>query len=111
MGLHEWSLGGVLLSPMAAYAILALLLTGVLRLGLQRIGGELVLHPCLPREWTEYELRYRFGSTLYVIAVEQRDAGAATLLLAGMEQAGMRFPLVDDGSVHRVDARWPRAAP
>lgn len=38
MGLHEWSLGGVLLSPMAAYAVLALLLTGMLRLGLQRIG-------------------------------------------------------------------------
>jgi hypothetical protein len=38
MGLHEWSLGGVLLSPMAAYAVLALLLTGVLRLSLQRIG-------------------------------------------------------------------------
>ncbi|SFW13404.1 Protein of unknown function [Pseudomonas sp. NFACC19-2] len=38
MGLHEWSLGGVLLSPMAAYAVLALLLTGVLRLGLQHIG-------------------------------------------------------------------------
>nr|WP_312232565.1 DUF1656 domain-containing protein [Pseudomonas sp.] len=38
MGLHEWSLGGVLLSPMAAYAVLALLLTGVVRLGLQRVG-------------------------------------------------------------------------
>lgn len=38
MGLHEWSLGGVLLSPMAIYAVLALLLTGVLRLGIQRIG-------------------------------------------------------------------------
>ena len=30
MGLHEWSLGGVLLSPMAIYAVLALLLTGAL---------------------------------------------------------------------------------
>ncbi|MDN5516518.1 MAG: DUF1656 domain-containing protein [Pseudomonas sp.] len=38
MGLNEWSLGGVLLRPMAAYAILALLLTGVLRLVLQRVG-------------------------------------------------------------------------
>ncbi|MGL4316623.1 MAG: DUF1656 domain-containing protein [Pseudomonas sp.] len=38
MDLHEWAWGGVLLSPMLIYALLALLLTGVLRLGLQRAG-------------------------------------------------------------------------
>jgi hypothetical protein len=38
MGLREWVLGGVLLSPMLLYALLALLLTGVLRLALQRHG-------------------------------------------------------------------------
>lgn len=38
MGLREWSLGGVLLSPFLLYALLALLVTGVLRFGLARIG-------------------------------------------------------------------------
>ncbi len=38
MELREWALGGVLLSPMLLYALLALLLTGVLRLALQRAG-------------------------------------------------------------------------
>jgi hypothetical protein len=38
MGLREWALGGVLLSPMLLYALLALLLTGALRLALQRLG-------------------------------------------------------------------------
>jgi hypothetical protein len=38
MGLREWSLGGVLLRPMLIYAQLALGLTGLLRLGLQRVG-------------------------------------------------------------------------
>ncbi|MBD9397193.1 DUF1656 domain-containing protein [Pseudomonas sp. PDM11] len=48
MGLHEWSLGGVLLSPMAAYAVLALLLTGVVRLGLQRAGlAQWIWHEAL----------------------------------------------------------------
>jgi cellobiose phosphorylase len=77
---------------------------------LQRIGGELALHPCLPREWTEYELRYRFGSSLYVISVTQRDAGATTLQLDGVEQTGLRFALLDDGNVHNVEATWPRVA-
>lgn len=78
-------------------------------LGLQRIGSELVLDPCVPREWTEYELRYRFGSSLYVISVTQRDTGTATLHLDGVDQSGLRFALVDDGNVHRVEASWPRA--
>lgn len=38
MGLREWSLGGVLLSPFLMYALAALLVTGVLRLALQRVG-------------------------------------------------------------------------
>ncbi|WP_312770122.1 GH36-type glycosyl hydrolase domain-containing protein [Pseudoxanthomonas mexicana] len=78
-------------------------------LGLQRIGGELALAPCLPRDWPAYELRYRFGTSLYVIAVQQVDGGIATLWMDGAQQSGFRFPLVDDGNVHRVDARWPRA--
>jgi len=32
MGLREWSVGGVLLSPFLIYVVLALLLTGALRL-------------------------------------------------------------------------------
>lgn len=39
MGLHEWTWGGVLLSPLLVYALLALLLTALLRLGLQRTGA------------------------------------------------------------------------
>ncbi len=39
MGLREWALGGVLLSPFLLYALLALLCTGLLRFGLQRIGA------------------------------------------------------------------------
>jgi len=78
-------------------------------LGLQRRGSELELAPCLPRDWPEYELRYRFGASLYVICVRQVDAGTATLHLDGVEQPGFGFALRDDGGVHQVQARWPRA--
>lgn len=55
MDLHEWAWGGVLLSPMLVYALLALLLTGVLRLGLQRAGiARWIWHEAL------------FDSALYV---------------------------------------------
>ena len=68
------------------------------------------LHPCLPADWPEYELQYRYGTSLYSIRVKQRDAGPATLRLDGVEQADFGFPLVDDGVLHHVEAEWPRPA-
>lgn len=40
MGLHEWALGGVLLSPFLIYVVLAFVITGGLRLILQRVGAS-----------------------------------------------------------------------
>ncbi|PWB32819.1 transporter [Pseudomonas sp. SDI] len=48
MGLREWALGGVLLSPFLLYALLALLLTGALRLLLRLTPiGRWIWHEAL----------------------------------------------------------------
>ena len=59
MALRELTLGGVLLSPMLLYALLALLLTGALRLGLQRAG--------LAR-WIWHEALFDFALYVCVLA-------------------------------------------
>ncbi|WP_339510569.1 DUF1656 domain-containing protein [Pseudomonas sp. RL_15y_Pfl2_60] len=40
MGLHEWSIGGVLLSPFLIYLVLAFAVTGILRLLFARLGAS-----------------------------------------------------------------------
>lgn len=48
MGLREWALGGVLLSPFLIYVLLALLLTGLLRVVLQATPlGRWIWHEAL----------------------------------------------------------------
>ncbi|MBM3107591.1 MULTISPECIES: DUF1656 domain-containing protein [Pseudomonas] len=48
MGLREWALGGVLLSPFLIYVVLALVLTGVVRLLLRLTPlGRWVWHEAL----------------------------------------------------------------
>ncbi|MDD2057849.1 DUF1656 domain-containing protein [Pseudomonas sp. GD03860] len=48
MGLREWSLGGVLLSPFLIYVVLALLVTGVVRLLLRLTPlGRWIWHEAL----------------------------------------------------------------
>ena len=38
-------------------------------LGIQRKGKRLFLRPCIPADWKEYTIRYRYGNTLYRIVV------------------------------------------
>lgn len=80
-------------------------------LGLQRVGSQLLLTPCLPREWPEYRLRYRFGTSVYMIHIVQSAQDSATLSVDGMPLPSVAVPLVDDGSVHQVNLCWPRDAP
>ncbi len=74
-------------------------------LGLRREGDVLHLDPCIPREWPGYRMRYRYGDTVYRIHLQQGgDGERPRLLLDGVEQPGMSFPLRDDQAEHAVEA-------
>lgn len=76
-------------------------------LGLQRHGERMHIVPCIPASWPEYQLRYRFGSSTYVIDVTQRPGVEARLEIDGVMQAELAFTLIDDGAVHAVALDWP----
>ncbi len=78
-------------------------------LGLYREGSELLLKPCIPSDWTRYQLRYRHGGTDYVIEVEQSELSHATLWLDDQPQPALRIGLQDDGKSHRAVLHWPRS--
>lgn len=45
------------------------ILEGVL--GIQRVGNELQIKPCLPPDWPGYTIQYRYGQTIYRIIVKR----------------------------------------
>jgi cyclic beta-1,2-glucan synthetase len=74
-------------------------------LGLKRHADELVIEPCLPPEWHQAEVGYRFGDTTYDITMAAdceapRQVGRITL--DGVDLSDVRLPLVDDGGTHQV---------
>jgi cyclic beta-1,2-glucan synthetase len=76
-------------------------------LGMRRRGTELLLAPCIPRDWPGYGIDFRFRSARYEIRVE--NAGGSGLRIASAELDGkplmerpVRVPLVDDGRAHQV---------
>ncbi len=92
-------------------------------LGLHKQGDHLVIRPCLPPEWPQVSVRYRYGSATYDLDMRtdgvQGEGEVGELILDGQElevTPTARILLVDDGRTHwvtvRVDGRSaPRLVP
>ena len=61
-------------------------------LGLRQQGDRLVIDPRVPSEWPEFTIRYKYGSSLYVIKVHTSSAS----------KAAEPIQLVDDGQTHNI---------
>jgi cyclic beta-1,2-glucan synthetase len=76
-------------------------------LGFRVRGTRLYIDPCIPRAWQSFEIKFRYHSARYEIAVEnpQRVArGVSSVELDGapLASGNMRIQLADDGVTHHV---------
>ncbi|HEX5808458.1 MAG TPA: hypothetical protein VFY25_07310, partial [Anaerolineales bacterium] len=75
-------------------------------LGIQRIGGSLKIEPHVPQDWSDYQINYRFGKTMYHIRVQRGpDDGKGTISMDGNSLPDGYIPLSDDGGMHEVVVR------
>ncbi len=80
-------------------------------LGLKLEVDKLHFTPCLPADWKEFKVHYRYRETVYHIVVRQMPPtrGATTVTVDGVEGNGMAIPLVDDRQEHTVEVRMRTA--
>ncbi len=74
-------------------------------LGFQRRGDTLTINPVIPKDWSDFRLRYRFQNTTYRIAVENPDhcsRGVILMELDGVSTAEKTVRLCDDGLSHEL---------
>ncbi len=71
-------------------------------LGLRREGDVLHLAPCLPADWPDFTMRYRYWETMYHVDVTQTLADLASMTLDGVDQPDLSIPLVNDRQEHVV---------
>jgi cyclic beta-1,2-glucan synthetase len=74
-------------------------------LGFKLQGERLMIDPCVPRWWRDFEITYRRGRTTWRIKVENPlglSRGVATVELDGSLQPNDEIPLVDDSQTHNV---------
>jgi len=76
-------------------------------IGFRLRGTMLLLDPCVPRAWRDFEIVYRYHSARYEITVENPDGvthGVRHVELDGtaLPENRTQIPLADDGRTHRV---------
>ncbi|MBP1692809.1 MAG: glycosyltransferase, partial [Chloroflexi bacterium] len=79
-------------------------------LGLKREGETLRFEPCLPEDWADFKVRYRYRETFYHIIVSQTtaDGSVPNVILDGIERHEGIIPLLDDRVEHHVEVKIVR---
>jgi cellobiose phosphorylase len=73
-------------------------------LGLELEADKLSFAPCLPAEWKEFTVHYRYCETIYHITVMQSaEVGETRVTVDGIERRDKTIPLVDDRQEHSVE--------
>lgn len=70
-------------------------------LGIKREGERLRILPCLPNEWKNYKMSYRYGETLFAIEITQ-EGTQSYIVVDDVRQPDNSIPLVDDRLAHNV---------
>jgi cellobiose phosphorylase len=80
-------------------------------LGLRLEVDKLYFAPCLPADWKEFTLHYRYRETVYHIVVSQTRAddeakiGKTSITIDGVERHDQAIPLVNDRQDHTVEVK------
>ena len=76
-------------------------------LGLRREGNSLRFEPCLPPEWANFKMLYRYRETLYHIVIVQLNVPDCdnTVTLDGINQSNRIIPLKNDRIEHYVEVK------
>lgn len=77
-------------------------------LGLKIEKETLTLEPCIPSNWQEYSIRYKFGESIYNIKVtnpNRKNTGISKMQLNGQEVENKKIKLVSTGGIYQIEAQ------
>ena len=75
-------------------------------LGLNIVRDFLRIKPCIPKEWKEYSIKYRYGSSIYNITVKNengKNTGVEKFILNGEEIPDKQVKLNKMGGIYHID--------
>ena len=73
-------------------------------LGLKIEEGKIKIEPCIPSEWKEYSIQYKYKKTIYNIKVKNlngKNTGVEKIYVNGKEEKEIK--LVADGQIYEIE--------
>ncbi|MDD3838989.1 MAG: glucoamylase family protein [Clostridia bacterium] len=73
--------------------------------GLKKRGNAMIIDPCIPKHWKEYDIKYRYKNSVYNIHVTNDQGvcrGIKEMYIDGQPQPDNTINLYDDGKEHHV---------
>ncbi len=73
-------------------------------LGLKIANGIIKVEPCIPSEWKEYSIQYKYKNTIYNIKVKNlsgKNTGVEKIYINGKEEREIK--LLDDGKIYEIE--------
>lgn len=81
-------------------------------LGITLDINKLRFKPCLPEDWTEFKVHYRYRETVHHITVRQVDTVGDTGVFINHKKTPDEFVMLnDDRQEHFIEVRWARIVP
>ena len=77
-------------------------------LGLVIKNNRLRIEPCIPKEWKEYKIKYRYKNSIYNITVKNergKNTGVDKFFLNGVEVEEKEIALSDDGGIYEIEIK------
>lgn len=75
-------------------------------LGLKIQNGMLSIKPCIPKEWDEYKIRYKYKTSIYDLLVKNPNHNETCEIkdfcIDGQKVEEKRVRLIDDGKRHEI---------
>ncbi|WP_027621850.1 GH36-type glycosyl hydrolase domain-containing protein [Acetivibrio clariflavus] len=75
-------------------------------LGFKKNGDRLSIDPCIPKEWKDFDIKYKYKDTQYYITIKNPEGvnkGVKKVILDGKELEDKIIALVDDKKEHKAE--------
>lgn len=75
-------------------------------LGFKKNGESLIIDPCIPKEWTGFDIKYKYKDTLYNISIKNPEGinrGIKNVTIDGEVFASNIIKVVNDKGEHNVE--------
>lgn len=74
-------------------------------LGLKIINNTLSINPCVPEEWNEYFIQYRYGKSIYNIKVKNinKTNKVQKIMLNNQELKEKQIKLIDNEKINEIE--------